>query len=206
VPGCWAERYGSRAPEWRSKVSTINMLIKKTWALVAPNSPTELLVSDDLKIIKFVQLMMSKSITLSIKESVGLPTRIETDLLKKVKLVHKLITAESVNIEALCLSKQQEWYQAELLDSVNDFFNIVGLADEFVNAAYLIERKNLLRFCDYCENHRTFVFQLLYDLNYSNEYLHIKETIDSALRTLDNDSKRVFHDLNIELLKSLKHE
>ena len=22
LPGCWAERYGSRAPEWRSKVST----------------------------------------------------------------------------------------------------------------------------------------------------------------------------------------
>jgi hypothetical protein len=22
VPGCWADRYGSRAPEWRTKVST----------------------------------------------------------------------------------------------------------------------------------------------------------------------------------------
>ena len=22
LPGCWAERYGSRAPEWRTKVST----------------------------------------------------------------------------------------------------------------------------------------------------------------------------------------
>lgn len=206
MPGCWAERYGSRAPEWRSKVSTINMLIKKTWALVAPNSPTELLVSDDLKIIKFVQLIMSKSVILGIKESVGLVTRSETNILQKVKLVHKLITAESANIDALCLSKQQEWYQAELLDSVNEFFEIVGLADEFVNTSHQLERSNLLRFEGYCKQHRTFVFQLLYNLDYRLDYDQLKQTIIDELTASANDDKRVFFDLSNQLLRSVKHD
>lgn len=184
------------------------MLIKKTWAIVGPSQPLELITSEDLRTLKFVQLLMSKSVGLTLKESVGLRTRPgqESDLHHKVNLVYKIITDEVNHINGLCLQKQKEWLQVELLDSVKEFVDIVGLSDELVDTTYASERKNLLRFQEYCDHHKSFVFQTLYNIDYTQDYDQIKKIIVDTLKSSENDSKFVFVDLSNELLKKIKND
>jgi len=190
------------------KVSTIFMLIKKTWAIVSLPQRTEVLSSDNLRILKFVQLAMSKTVTVAVKESTGIVPRpgTESELCKKIKLVHKIITSELGNIEALHLRMQSEWLQVELLDSVKEFVDIIGLTDDLVNATYELERKELLRFHEYCNQHKSFVFRTLHNIDYSQEYAEIKSQLISAFKEIEHDSKFVSSELSIKLTQQIKND
>jgi hypothetical protein len=184
------------------------MLINKQWALTRPTDKSELLISDNLRLLKFVQLVMSKSIILSVKESTGVETT-DTQLLdtqNKVKLTYKLIESELSNIDLLCLQKQQEWFQVELLDAVNEYLNIVEIQDEFVNAAYKSERDTLLIFQTTCSQHKTFIFKLLSSIDYVGGYDDIKRHLELAIKeSIVGDTRFVFADLNKSILKVLKN-
>jgi hypothetical protein len=184
------------------------MLINKQWALTRPTDKSELLISNNLRLLKFVQLVMSKSIILSVKESTGVETT-DTQLLdtqNKVKLTYKLIESELSNIDLLCLQKQQEWFQVELLDAVNEYLNIVEIQDEFVNAAYKSERDTLLIFQTTCSQHKTFIFKLLSSIDYVGGYDDIKRHLELAIKqSIVGDTRFVFADLNKSILKVLKN-
>jgi hypothetical protein len=151
---------------------------------------------------------MSKSIILSVKESTGVETN-HTQLLdiqNKVKLIYKLIESELSNIDSLCLQKQQEWFQVELLDAVNEYLNIVEIQDEFVTAAYQSERDTLLVFQTACVQHKTFIFKLLSSIDYVATYEHIKQQLELAIKeSIVRDPRFVFADLNKSILKVLKN-
>ena len=184
------------------------MLINKQWALTRPTDKSELLISNDLRLLKFVQLVMSKSIILSVKESTGVETT-NTQLLdvqNKVKLIHKLMESELSNIDSLCLQKQQEWFQVELLDAVNEYLNIVEIQDEFVTAAYKSERDTLLVFQTTCNQHKTFIFKLLSSIDYVATYEDIKQQLELAIKeSIVRDTRFVFADLNKFILRVLKN-
>ena len=184
------------------------MLIDKQWALTRPTDKSELLISNNLRLLKFVQLVMSRSIILSVKESAGVET-VDPQLLdtqNKIKLTYKLIESELSNIDLLCLQKQQEWFQVELLDAVNEYLNIVEIQDEFVTTAYKSERDTLLIFQTTCSQHKTFIFKLLSSIDYVSDYEDIKQHLELAIKeSIVRDTRFVFADLNKSMLKVLKN-
>jgi HJR/Mrr/RecB family endonuclease len=185
------------------------MLIKKTWALVtSPSQPLEIVTSDSLRILKFVQLAMAKSVQITLKESIGLTNSAikESELGKKVSLVHSIIVAELANIESLCAKKQTEWLQVELLDSANEFINTVGLSNDLINETYQLERQTLLRFLESCKQHKTMVFNILHNIDYSCDFSLIKSHVISELKIPSTDTGYVFSDLNSALIKILRHD
>jgi hypothetical protein len=151
---------------------------------------------------------MSRSIILSVKESAGVETADPQllDTQNKVKLTYKLIESELSNIDLLCLQKQQEWFQVELLDAVNEYLSIVEIQDEFVTAAYKSERDTLLIFQTTCSQHKTFIFKLLSSIDYVSDYEDIKQHLELAIKeSIVRDTRFVFADLNKSMLKVLKN-
>lgn len=184
------------------------MLIEKNWAIVRPTDKNELLISNDLRALKFVQLLMAKSVILSIKESAGVETSDSRhrDIQQKIKLVYALVTGEFNSIKTLSAEKQQEWFQVAMLDTVNEFINIVGIADEFTQTSYNSERSNLLVFQDTCKEHTQFLFQVLHNVDYQQDYALIKENLIREFKAVKRDTRFVFTDLNNALLRSLKND
>ncbi len=173
------------------------------WVL-ATSKNTILLTSDNLRVLKFVQLLTSKYLTLFVAKTNFAPNVKPSDLAEKVKFVYDIIFAELGNIEKLCAQRERDNFHIELIKTTKEFLDIVDATDDIIEKSYEAEIDNLLNYKNYCTQHKKFLFRILFDADYSTSTKELKDQLFVQLENYKHDSRYVSVDLNGLLFNKFK--
>jgi hypothetical protein len=172
--------------------------------VITTSKNSVLLTSDNLKIIKFVQLLTSRYLTLFVGKANFVPKVRPSELSDKIKFVYDVVSAELDNIEKLSAQREQDNFHIKLIETTKEFLDIIDATDAVIEGAYNSEIDNLKIYKTYCANHKKFLFQKLFNADYLKSTVEIKEWVFNELNNYPHDSRYVSLDLNNLLINKFK--
>jgi hypothetical protein len=174
--------------------------IKTTWHLYHADSKNVIVVCDDLRLAKFVQLLTSKMIPVHIVPGPGHARNDLTDTEQKIKLVYDIVHTELTAIDYY-LSNEKLAHQIEILKINKEFLDIVVSPDPQIEYAFNIELESLMHPQQICNQHKSFVFGLLYGADYSKSAEDILNWFITQIRSYSLDRRNVVFIINKQLEK-----
>lgn len=142
-----------------------------TWALVTEAKKLLVLVSNDLALIKNIQLCASKFILLTLVpwpdeevkfEPEAIDTRNKLLFIKSV-LVNQKVYRQRILDEYEPVNQ----HDIQLLEITQDFFNKVMPNNRFINETMSLEIEDLHKYKKTLEAYDQFIYRVLFDLDYS---------------------------------------
>lgn len=174
--------------------------LKTTWHLYHADSKNVVIVCNNLRVAKFVQLLTSKMIPVHIVPGPGHARNDLTDTEQKIKLVYDIVHTELTAIEHY-LGNEKLAHQIELLKINKEFLDIVAGEDMLIDCAFNAELESLMNPRQICNQHKSFVFNLLYGADYSKSAEDILNWFIIQLRSYPQDRRLVASAINKQLEK-----
>jgi hypothetical protein len=174
--------------------------IKTTWHLYHADSKNVIVVCDDLRLAKFVQLLTSKMIPVHILPGPGHSRSDLTDTEQKIKLVYNIVHVELTAIEHY-LGNEKLNHQIEILKINKEFLDVVGSKDILIESAFNSELESLMYPQTICNQHKSFVFNLLYSTDYSKSAEDILHWFITQIHLYPLDRRNVAFLINKQLEK-----
>lgn len=173
------------------------MTNQRQWAITIPPSKETVISSTDYRILKFVQLLVSKIINISIAELKKPAKSTLTDNEQIIDLVYQIVKIELNGIDTYKDVRQDQYYEHQVsLDVIKEFLISVSGDDLIINLAHHSEVKKLNQYIEDCNNHKSFVFNLLYNADYTKSAKEIYTWFLEELSTYSPDASYVSQNLN----------
>ena len=167
------------------------------WAITLPPSKDAIISSADYRTLKFVQLLVSKMINISVTELKKSPKLILSDQEQIINLVYQIVNIELTGIDTYKTIRQDLYYVHHIsVDVTKEFLTIVGGVDTVVELAQQSEINNLTQYIEHCDNHKSFVFNLLYNTDYNKSAVEIYKLFLNELTKYPPDTSYVSYNLN----------
>lgn len=165
------------------------------WIIESTENGQQLFAHSDLERVKFLQLLVSKHFTTKLTQSTELPIIADSDLHKKFVFLNKLLTAEDVAINSIHTTRDSTGL-VRILESTKKFYNIVYPENDAINRSIDAEIAELDGFKKYCTEHKHFLINRLYQVNYLQDILLVKLEIKKLIMVPPVDPYYVYEILN----------
>jgi hypothetical protein len=156
-----------------------------TWALVTESSQVRVLMSDDFELLKNIQLIVSRSVLLTV---------VDSNLKKLSNNSASPELVENINFVKDVLVAQREFYaqidrdyfsataqELLALELREKFFNKILPNDQFFAESIRSEVNNITSYKRSIELHDALVSKTLFNLDYTKPLAHLKETLIHAV-------------------------
>lgn len=178
------------------------MMKSNQWAITIPPDKDTIISSTDYRTLKFVQLLVSKMINISIVELKKSPKLILSDKEQIINLIYQIVDVELTGIDSYTTIRQDLYYVHHMSVNVTkEFLTIIGGVDTVVELAHQSEINNLTQYIEHCNNHKSFIFNLLYNADYNKSAVEIYKWFLNELTKYPPDTSYVSNNLNKLLSK-----
>jgi hypothetical protein len=173
-----------------------------SWVLVTPQKKP-LLISENRRQLKFVQLIVAKYHTIELivsqtPEVVITPANLE--LHKKLQFVKNVLDTEDDAIIEMHHARENTAYK-ENLKTVGEFYSLIFPDDPSIPISVKAEIEEVDRYKASIDVHRSFIFKNLYQLDYRQDLDTIKQTFRNLLVSdAPSDDYYVYEELQLPLV------
>lgn len=174
-----------------------------TWALVT-TSKKLVFADSDYRKLKIIQLLVSKSVMLDVmlwRDHINVQPS-EIDLHQKIKFVKSIFDIEEINISNLSVIRNNDGLK-DTLRSVKEFYTLVHPGDTLVPDLVDQELEELDGWKAAPAQHKSYIFQALYALNYLDDLSTIQKEFRETTKTPPHDDYYVYEQLNQSLVSFL---
>jgi hypothetical protein len=170
-----------------------------TWALVTEAKRMLVLVSTDIKLIRNIQLCVSKHVLLNLVPWSNEEVRFDSDI---SDIREKLLFVKSVIVNQQVYAQQiLDEYEPvnrrdiQLLEISREFYQNVMPTDEFIPATIAAELADLTRYYNVVDQYTRFIYSILFNLNYASTVQEVRKSFAAAItdiKTWPDQTDRFF--------------
>lgn len=179
--------------------------MNQIWTLTTTNK--KLVITDqNFDLVKYLQLIVSKSYILDLSKQDELTARVSADaveLRNKLLFVKSVLDVETAEIDAI-YKRRAAGEVEHSLRVTKEFYAHVSPNDEFIKQSIDSEIDTLNQYKKYCHDHKSFIVAALYDLDYTNNLIEIKQKFLDSIKHPPADENYIYEVVHKNLIKALQ--
>lgn len=176
--------------------------MNKTWALFWIPTNDIVYVCDDLKRIKFIQLLVSRYLPIALGSTAQHTKPQLSEVYAKLAFVNDILELEDTQIDEIYRIREAP-HLVQQLQISKEFYNIVYPGDTAVTSTADQEIQRLELYKESCEIHKNFLIKNLYNVDYSAPLADIKKQLAELIYYPPIDEFHVYEMLNPTIAKFL---
>jgi formate dehydrogenase maturation protein FdhE len=174
------------------------------WAITT-QSKHPLIVDASFKKLKLIQLLVGKSYILDLIIVPNSAIKVlpqNKELSDKLEFIKTVVETEDSAIESIIFARNGNTIR-ESLQTVSEFYSLVLPNDQGVQDTVQAELEELEKYKGAFHQHRAYIFQNLYKIDFTQDLSTIKQTFRDSILNPPSDESYVYEEMNLYMITKL---